>query len=177
MGRTRASTARKHLLWRQARRPGASPGLPRLNCEVTLWLTLPWGLSSPTYRAPSRTRHQCSPEEVIVQRVATNHEPNGAPEFADRCLAQVAVVATTGGAVSSGSSGSGGIRWTTISPCSKRNYSSHNNLRSMAEKKLEDRSNTSRLSPPPQRSQQPPWAAPGFGPPASAAAASVRALL
>jgi hypothetical protein len=44
------------------------------------------------------------------------------------------VVATTGGVVYSGSSGSCGIRWVTISPYSKRNYSSHNDLHSIAGK-------------------------------------------
>jgi hypothetical protein len=57
------------------------------------------------------------------------------------------VVATTGAAVSSGLCGSGGIRWMTISLCGRRNYSSHNNLRSIAEKNFEtgpfDRSGTS----------------------------------
>ena len=44
------------------------------------------------------------------------------------------VVATTGGAVSAVLCSSGGIRWMTISPCSKRNYSNHNHLRSIAGK-------------------------------------------
>jgi hypothetical protein len=63
---------------------------------------------------------------------------------------KTAVVATTGGAVSSGSCGSSGIRRVTISPCSKRNCSSHNDLRSISGENLKTRSNTSRLSPPPQ---------------------------
>jgi hypothetical protein len=45
-----------------------------------------------------------------------------------------AVVATTGRAVWADSCGSGGIRRMTISPCGKRNYSRHNNLRSVAGK-------------------------------------------
>jgi len=45
-----------------------------------------------------------------------------------------AVVATTGRAVSSGSSGSGGIPKTAASPFSRRNYSNNKDLRTNSEK-------------------------------------------
>jgi len=45
-----------------------------------------------------------------------------------------AVVATTAGAVSSGSSGSGGIPKTAASPFSRRNYSNNKDLRINSEK-------------------------------------------
>jgi hypothetical protein len=91
-------------------------------------------------------RFSCPSSEEVID-VAANHEPNGAPEFADRYLAQAAVVATTGRAVSAGSCGSGGIRWVTLSPCGKRNYSRHKNLRKTPPKNFKtgsfDRSDTS----------------------------------
>jgi hypothetical protein len=74
--------------------------------------------------------------------------------FFEPLRGRMAVVATTGGAVSAVLCGSCGIRWMTISPCDKRNYGGHNNLRSMAGKNLKTRSNTSRLSPPCRRPSQ-----------------------
>ena len=59
-----------------------------------------------------------------------------------------AVVATTGGAVSSGSSGSSGIPKTAVSPFSRRNYSNNNDLRINSEKNLKTRRATRPLSPP-----------------------------
>jgi hypothetical protein len=70
--------------------------------------------------------------------------------FFEPLRGRTAVVATTGRAFSSGFSGLGGIPKTAASLFAKRNYSKDKDLRKNREENLKTRSDTSRLSPPPE---------------------------
>jgi len=129
---------------RQARHPQIAPlpVWPRRKPPIRNWRFISAGLglldaaSCPGYRRGM----VCQLREVVGLGVQVVKQSQLVMRTEKRRLQtrnlppEIPVVATTGGAVSSGSSGSGGIRWMTISPCGRCNYRHHNNLRSIAGK-------------------------------------------